>query len=230
MRHHRSRSVCPDQGVPPAPCDGSGVGILTRYQTRGGIGRGRIGHSRCGRRAQHRRFPNRSMAGSGVDRSWADSSTSTRRQVETAGQVPWPRFGTRHPGCAPLASATGQRGDPEVDHPVADARRAGSRDPSRPRSGRTRRPATTGLLQRRRPLGFRKLTASAPRARYLFDIGAHGASGEPGRHARHPSNVSDTETAVHSRAHCERRGGQWRRDLMAIEHASPATVTGILRR
>jgi hypothetical protein len=36
-------------------------------------------------RAQHRRFPSRFMAGSGVDRSWADS-TSTRRQPETAGQ------------------------------------------------------------------------------------------------------------------------------------------------
>ena len=36
------------------------------------------------------------MAGSGVDRSWADSSTSTRRQPKTAGQTPWPRSGTRH--------------------------------------------------------------------------------------------------------------------------------------
>src|SRR6186997_467090 len=34
------------------------------------------------------------MAGSGVDRSWADSSTSTRRQPETAGQAPRPRSGT----------------------------------------------------------------------------------------------------------------------------------------
>ena len=38
---------------------------------------------RLRRRARHRRFPSRSMAGSGVDRSWADSSTSTRRQPET---------------------------------------------------------------------------------------------------------------------------------------------------
>jgi uncharacterized protein YbjT (DUF2867 family) len=35
------------------------------------------------------------MARSGVDRSWADSSTSTRRRPETAGQAPWPRSGTR---------------------------------------------------------------------------------------------------------------------------------------
>ena len=34
------------------------------------------------------------MAGSGVDRSWADLSTSTRQQPETAGQAPWPRSGT----------------------------------------------------------------------------------------------------------------------------------------
>src|SRR6186713_1470803 len=32
---------------------------------------------------------NRLMAGSGVDRSWAGSSTSTRRQPKTAGQPPW---------------------------------------------------------------------------------------------------------------------------------------------
>src|SRR6188768_3071545 len=35
------------------------------------------------------------MAGSGVDRSWADYSASTRRQPEIAGQAPWPRSGTR---------------------------------------------------------------------------------------------------------------------------------------
>src|SRR6185312_8015107 len=34
----------------------------------------------CGRRGQHRRFPSRLMAGFGVDRSWA--STSTRPQSE----------------------------------------------------------------------------------------------------------------------------------------------------
>ena len=44
--------------------------------------RGRIGHSGCGRRARHPRFPSRFMAGSGVDQSWAGSSTSTRRQLE----------------------------------------------------------------------------------------------------------------------------------------------------
>jgi len=60
-------------------------------------GGGRIGRGGCGRRAQHRRFPSRfmAMAGSGVDRSWAASSTSTRRQPETAGQAPWPCSGTR---------------------------------------------------------------------------------------------------------------------------------------
>ena len=40
---------------------------------------GRIGRCDCGRRARHHRFPSRFVAGSGVDRSWADSSTSTRR-------------------------------------------------------------------------------------------------------------------------------------------------------
>ena len=46
--------------------------------------------------------PSRLMAGSGVDRSWADSSTSTRRQLETAGQAPWPRSGTRQVGAAAI--------------------------------------------------------------------------------------------------------------------------------
>jgi len=64
-------------------------------------------------RAQHHRFPSRFMAGSGVDRSWADSSTSTRRQPKTADPDPWPRFGTRHAGRAWLmpaavAAATGR--------------------------------------------------------------------------------------------------------------------------
>ena len=35
------------------------------------------------------------MVGSGVDRSWAGSSTSTRQRLEAAGQVPWPSSGTR---------------------------------------------------------------------------------------------------------------------------------------
>ena len=43
---------------------------------------GGIGRCRCDRRAQHRRFPRRLVAGSGVDRSRAGSSTSTRRQPE----------------------------------------------------------------------------------------------------------------------------------------------------
>jgi hypothetical protein len=43
-------------------------------------------HLGCGRHARHRRFPSRSIAGSGVDRSWAASSTSTKRQPEAAGQ------------------------------------------------------------------------------------------------------------------------------------------------
>jgi hypothetical protein len=67
---------------------------------------------RLRRRARHRRFPRWFMAGSGVDRSWAGSSTSTRlqpetlvqrhvrvlapgRQPETAGEPPWPGSGTR---------------------------------------------------------------------------------------------------------------------------------------
>jgi len=55
---------------------------------------GRIGRFSCARRARHRRLPSRSMAGSGVDRSWAASSTSTRWQLEAAGQAPCPRSGT----------------------------------------------------------------------------------------------------------------------------------------
>ena len=35
------------------------------------------------------------MAGSGVNRSWEASSTSTKRQPKTAGQAPWLRSGTR---------------------------------------------------------------------------------------------------------------------------------------
>src|SRR6187551_1134193 len=48
-----------------------------------------------------------SVAGSGVDRSWAASSTSTRLRLETAGQAPCPRsgtpqgFGQRVPGASP---------------------------------------------------------------------------------------------------------------------------------
>src|SRR4051812_41252736 len=48
----------------------------------------------CVRLVPERLLSSRSTAGSGVDRSWADSS-STRRQPETAGQAPWPHSGTR---------------------------------------------------------------------------------------------------------------------------------------
>src|SRR5689334_1463868 len=58
--------------------------------------RGRIERWGCGRRAQHRRSLSRSMARSGGDRSWADSSTSTKQQPEAAGQAPWRRSGTPH--------------------------------------------------------------------------------------------------------------------------------------
>ena len=58
-------------------------------------GGGRIGHSGYGRPARHRRFPRRAITGSGVDRSSAVSSTSTKRQPEAAGQAPWQRSG-RH--------------------------------------------------------------------------------------------------------------------------------------
>jgi hypothetical protein len=51
-------------------------------------GGGRIGRCGCGRRAQHRPFRSGILTGSGVGRSWADSSTSTRRQPETADQAP----------------------------------------------------------------------------------------------------------------------------------------------
>ena len=67
--------------------------------------RDRIGRCGCGRRARHRRFPSRLMAGSGVDRSWAGSSTSTRRRVETAGQAPCLRSGTPT-GCTPTSEIT----------------------------------------------------------------------------------------------------------------------------
>jgi len=63
-----------------------------RRTTTGG---GRIGHCGCGRRVRHRRFLSRFRAGSGVDRSWAGSSTSTRRPPETAGQPAWPHSGTQ---------------------------------------------------------------------------------------------------------------------------------------
>jgi hypothetical protein len=46
--------------------------------------------------ARHHRFPSRFRPGSGVDRSWADSSTSTRRRLETVGQASCLRSGTRH--------------------------------------------------------------------------------------------------------------------------------------
>ncbi len=48
------------------------------------------------------------MAGSGVGRSWAASSTSTRRSPETAGHAPRPRSGTPH---AYAYAATGNRDD-----------------------------------------------------------------------------------------------------------------------
>lgn len=59
--------------------------------------------------SQHRRFPSGFMAGCGVDRSWAGSSTSTRRQPETAGQAPWPRSGTRQ-----AADSANGRQSPQV--------------------------------------------------------------------------------------------------------------------
>jgi hypothetical protein len=58
------------------------------------------------------------MAGSGVDRSCAASSTSTRRQPETGGQAPWPRSGTRQVNAASVTSS----------HPVSTVREC-------PRSG-----------------------------------------------------------------------------------------------
>jgi putative transposase len=65
------------------------AGYTAHYNT------ARLGRCGCGRRARHRRSPSRFMAGSGVDRSWADSSTSTKRQHETADQAPRLRSGTR---------------------------------------------------------------------------------------------------------------------------------------
>ena len=52
--------------------------------------------------------------GSGVDRSWAGSSTSTTRQPETADQAPWPRFGIRHPDPA-AGRASARRPRPQAD-------------------------------------------------------------------------------------------------------------------
>jgi hypothetical protein len=54
----------------------------------------RVGRCGCGHRGRHRRCPSRLIAGSGVDRSWADSSTSTSRQPETAPLAP-PASGIR---------------------------------------------------------------------------------------------------------------------------------------
>jgi hypothetical protein len=45
--------------------------------------------------ARNRLLPTRFSVGSGVDRSSAGSSTSTKRQPETADQRPWPSSGTR---------------------------------------------------------------------------------------------------------------------------------------
>jgi transposase InsO family protein len=48
----------------------------------------------CARHARNRLLPTRFSVGSGVDRSSAGSSTSTKRQPETADQRPWPSSGT----------------------------------------------------------------------------------------------------------------------------------------
>ena len=82
-----------------APAPGA-CRVRRALQRRGG----RIGRCGCGRRARHRRFPSRFMAGSGVDRSWAGSSTSTRRQPETAGRAGRVGGGRRRAGasaCSP---------------------------------------------------------------------------------------------------------------------------------
>jgi hypothetical protein len=57
----------------------------TRLSTTRG---GRIERCSCVHRARNRLSPSRLMAGSGVDRSSAGSSTSTKPQPETAGQAP----------------------------------------------------------------------------------------------------------------------------------------------
>jgi hypothetical protein len=57
----------------------------TRLSTTRG---GRIERCSCVHRARNRLSPSRLMAGSGVDRSSAASSTSTKPQPETAGQAP----------------------------------------------------------------------------------------------------------------------------------------------
>ena len=69
----------------------------------------------------NRLSPNRSTAGSGVDRSSAGSSTSTNPRPETADQRPWPSSGTRQ------AETAGHS-------------RGRVLEPSRPRACRRRRP------------------------------------------------------------------------------------------
>ena len=82
---HRVEPQCPP-GPPFPTAEGDDRNQPTEHATSGHLG--------CGRHARHRRFPSRSIAGSGVDRSWAVSSTSTKQQPEAAGQAPWQRSGT----------------------------------------------------------------------------------------------------------------------------------------
>src|SRR5690242_4254659 len=70
------------------------------------------------------------------------SSTSTRRQPETAGQAPWPHSGTLHPECP---QATIERVD--ADRPGHPRRRVRVVEPGRPSSttgGCRPRPSSTG--------------------------------------------------------------------------------------
>ena len=54
-------------------------------------------------------LPTEEGAPQGGERSWAGSSTSTRRQPEAADQAPWPRSGTPHAGDALLDSYEAER-------------------------------------------------------------------------------------------------------------------------
>ena len=146
------------------------------------------------------------MAGSGVDRSWAASSTSTRRQPETAGQAPWPRSGTRQglrlgTGGTALRRATRSArsastaptrsfGIP-VARPAWAARAAASGrtcpagavpcDPAgRPRPARPRPPADAAPDRPRRPRCPRSRPCPARRASAATPAAAHSRPGWSG--------------------------------------------------
>ena len=181
---------------------------------------GRIGHCGCARRARHRRFPSRSMAGSGADRSWAGSSTSMRWQPETAGQEPWPRSGTREvPNRAPRV-----RGRPERPHQLiySASRRAG--------------PLSVGSAVLGDDRSTVRIPLDLPRIRSGFACHGHRVwvlrrrSGSRDRRSRRPSVAIGRESLRARRAHpSERSRRSWTRRLpgpLAVGCRRPSVAVG----